>query len=97
MITGVGSRFRRTYHLTGLERTLAYEGYHYGRRRRCTTRTYDTGNLKAVDAGLRQPDDPLLPIDADARRHSRGIARHGHAERLLGLSPQWGINLTYAV
>jgi len=76
-----------------------YERYHSCRRCRHPALPADHGHQQAAAAGLRQADDLLPPVHADAGRHS------GHPdptdtprfEALLGDGSQYGIHLQYKV
>ena len=70
--------------------------HHPGRRFRHAAVSADPGRQQAAAAGLRQADDLLPAVDADARRHPRGAghqhaARAGLFQKLLGDGSQWGI------
>ena len=57
---------------------------------------------QAAAAGLRQTDDLLPAVDADACGHPRHLGHHHTADatafgRLLGDGSQFGISITYAV
>ena len=60
----------------------------------------DAGDVQAAAAGLRQADDLLSAVDADAGRHPRhpdhlDAARHAAASRrLLGDGSQWGMDIS---
>ena len=57
-------------------RGSGHEGHHSCRRRRHAALSGDARRLQATAAGLRQADDLLSAVDADARRHSRHSDHH---------------------
>ena len=54
----------------------AHEGDHPGRRHRHAAAPDHAGDQQAADAGLRQADDLLPAVDADAGRDPRGPGHH---------------------
>ena len=74
----------------------SHEGHHSGRRLGHAALPADARDQQAAAAGLRQADDLLSAVDADAGRHPRHPDHH-HAARtrrsssaLLGDGSQWG-------
>ena len=79
------------------------QGHHPRRRLRHAAVSGDAGRLQAAAAGLRQADDLLPAVDADARGHPRHPADHldaaGHAALRAAARrrQQWGLDIAYAV
>src|SRR5690349_14753428 len=65
---------------SGPPRMAAHEGDHPGRRHGLAPAPDHAGDQQAADAGLRQADDLLPDLDADARGHPR-YPRHHHSSR----------------
>ena len=79
------------------------QGHHPRRRLRHAAVSADAGRQQAAAAGLRQADDLLPAVDADAGRHPRHPA-HLHARTTRrgssscwATARSWGLNLRYAV
>ena len=83
-LAGAGARDRLRISQPIASRELTREGNHPGRRIGHPAASDDARHLEAADADLRQADDLLSAVDADAGRDPRN-PRHLHPARHAGL------------